>query len=193
MPLRPASAVRKPSPVVSPGRPSGTLPTSPTCRDSGERGVGRGGARSNEPRRVSGPRRLPAIPKHAHDPSRDHLRRLHAAPERACRSARPFRRVPPAHACLGTARRGQIDDRPADRRGRQPPVCRRPRAAARPRFSSPADLRRAAELRPHLYRRYAETEQRIGHTLSPSGIPLPELTGISPVSGRDDPTGLERA
>ena len=47
-------------------------------------------------------------------------------------------------------------------------------------FSSPEDLRRAAELRPELYRRYAEIERRIGHTLSPSGIPLPELTGISP-------------
>ena len=47
-------------------------------------------------------------------------------------------------------------------------------------FSSPEDLRRAAELRPELYRRYAELERRIGHTLSPSGIPLPELTDISP-------------
>ena len=47
-------------------------------------------------------------------------------------------------------------------------------------FSSPEDLRRAAELRPELYRRYVEIERRIGHTLSPSGIPLPELTGISP-------------
>ena len=45
-------------------------------------------------------------------------------------------------------------------------------------FSSPRDLRRAAELRPALYRRYAQIEQRIGHTLSPSGTPLPELTGI---------------
>ena len=47
-------------------------------------------------------------------------------------------------------------------------------------FSSPEDLRRAAELRPELYRRYADIERRIHHTLSPSGIPLPELTGISP-------------
>jgi len=47
-------------------------------------------------------------------------------------------------------------------------------------FSSPADLRRAGELRPDLYRRYAATERRIGHTLSPSGVPLPELTGIPP-------------
>ena len=47
-------------------------------------------------------------------------------------------------------------------------------------FSSPEDLRRAAELRPELYRTYAQLERRIGHTLSPSGIPLSELTGISP-------------
>ena len=45
-------------------------------------------------------------------------------------------------------------------------------------FSSRFDLRRAAELRPALYRRYAALEKRIGHTLSPSGVPLPELTGI---------------
>ena len=63
-------------------------------------------------------------------------------------------------------------------------------------FSSPGDLRRAAELRPGLYRRYAELEQRIGHTLSPSGTPLPELTGIppqAPTTGSEDPTGLSRA
>ena len=39
-------------------------------------------------------------------------------------------------------------------------------------FSSPADLHRAAQLGPNLYRRYAETERRIGHTLSPSGAPM---------------------
>ena len=61
-------------------------------------------------------------------------------------------------------------------------------------FSSPRDLRRAAELRPDLYRCYAQIERRIGHTLSPSGIPLPELTGIPP--DRPDPedlAGLNRA
>ena len=47
-------------------------------------------------------------------------------------------------------------------------------------FSSPRDLRRAAELRPARYARYAQIEQRIGHTLSPSGTPLPELTDIPP-------------
>ena len=45
-------------------------------------------------------------------------------------------------------------------------------------FSSPEDLRRAAELSPDLYRKYAELEKRIDHTLSPSRIPLPDLTGI---------------
>ena len=45
-------------------------------------------------------------------------------------------------------------------------------------FSSRSDMRRAAELRPPLYKKYAELEKRIGHTLSPTGIPLPELTGI---------------
>ena len=45
-------------------------------------------------------------------------------------------------------------------------------------FSSKSDICRAAELRPDLYRRYAALEERIGHTLSPSGVPLPRLTGI---------------
>ena len=60
-------------------------------------------------------------------------------------------------------------------------------------FSSPGDLRTAAELRPGLYRRYAQTERRIGHTLSPTGRPLPELTGIVPARRPEDPTGLDRA
>ena len=45
-------------------------------------------------------------------------------------------------------------------------------------LASRADLRRAAELRPELYRRYVELEARISHTLSPSRVPLPQLTGI---------------
>ena len=45
-------------------------------------------------------------------------------------------------------------------------------------FSSPEDLRQAAELRPGLYRRYAQTETRIGHTLSPTRRYLSEITGI---------------
>ena len=61
-------------------------------------------------------------------------------------------------------------------------------------LASRADLRRAAELRPALYRTYVELERRIGHTLSPSRIPLPELTGVSPAAVRcDDPTGLDCA
>ena len=45
-------------------------------------------------------------------------------------------------------------------------------------LASRQDLRRAAELRPDLYRRYASLERRLGHTLSPSRLPLPEVTGI---------------
>ena len=45
-------------------------------------------------------------------------------------------------------------------------------------FSSPDQLRCATELRPELYRRYAALERRIGHTLSPSRVPLTQLTGI---------------
>ena len=60
-------------------------------------------------------------------------------------------------------------------------------------FSAPRDFRTAAELRPELYRRYAQTERRIGHTLSPTGRPLPELTGIVPTRRLEDPTGLDRA
>ena len=45
-------------------------------------------------------------------------------------------------------------------------------------MASRADLRTAARLQPALYARYSDLERRIGHTLSPSGVPLPELTGI---------------
>ena len=45
-------------------------------------------------------------------------------------------------------------------------------------LASRADLRRAAELRLDLYRTYAELERRIGHTLSPTCRPLPEVTGV---------------
>ena len=47
-------------------------------------------------------------------------------------------------------------------------------------FGSSSAMRRAAELRPGLYKKYTEIEKRIGHTLSPSGVPLPEITGIPP-------------
>jgi len=53
-------------------------------------------------------------------------------------------------------------------------------------MASRADLRTAARLQPRLYRAYAALERRIGHTLSPSGIPLPELTGV-PLPGTDSP------
>ncbi len=45
-------------------------------------------------------------------------------------------------------------------------------------LASRKDLRRAAELRPALYRKYAHLEQRIGHTLSPTRAPLPAVTGV---------------
>ena len=45
-------------------------------------------------------------------------------------------------------------------------------------LASRADLRRAAELRPGLYRQYVDLERRIGHTLSPTRLPLPQLTGV---------------
>ena len=51
-------------------------------------------------------------------------------------------------------------------------------------FSSRSDLRRAAELRPDLYAKYARLERRIAHTLSPTRKYLPELTGI-PVESAD--------
>ena len=59
-------------------------------------------------------------------------------------------------------------------------------------LASRADLRRAAELRPKLYRTYAALERRIGHTLSPVGRPLPEVTGVPPAARGDfeDLTGL---
>ena len=62
-------------------------------------------------------------------------------------------------------------------------------------FSSRSDLRRAAELRPDLYAKYALLERRIAHTLSPTRKYLPELTGIpadSAVSTLPRPRGLKR-
>ena len=53
-------------------------------------------------------------------------------------------------------------------------------------MASRADLHTAAQLQPALYARYVALEKRIGHTLSPSGIPLSELTGI-PVQQTGDP------
>ena len=45
-------------------------------------------------------------------------------------------------------------------------------------LASRSDLRRAAELRPGLYRKYVDLERRIRHTLSPSRVSLPQLTGV---------------
>ena len=47
-------------------------------------------------------------------------------------------------------------------------------------FGSRSDLATAARLRPDLYRRYADLERKLGHTLSPSRQTLPEITGIRP-------------
>lgn len=41
-----------------------------------------------------------------------------------------------------------------------------------------ADLCTAAKLRPNLYRKYVELEQRIGHTMSMDGTSLEQVTGI---------------
>lgn len=46
-------------------------------------------------------------------------------------------------------------------------------------MASQADLTTAARLKPDLYRRYVETEQRLGFTLSMSRKTLPQITGIA--------------
>lgn len=46
-------------------------------------------------------------------------------------------------------------------------------------MASRADLTTAARLRPALYRRYVETERRLGFTLSPSRMPLEQITGVA--------------
>ncbi len=51
-------------------------------------------------------------------------------------------------------------------------------------MASRADLRTAAQLQPALCRTYAALERRIGHTLSPSGVPLSDLTGV-PIPSAD--------
>lgn len=45
-------------------------------------------------------------------------------------------------------------------------------------YACDSDLTTAARLRPELYRRYVETEHRIGFTLSMSLRTLPEITGV---------------
>lgn len=46
-------------------------------------------------------------------------------------------------------------------------------------MASACDLTTSAKLNPDLYRRYVETEKRIGHTLSMSGKGLEEITGVA--------------
>ena len=45
-------------------------------------------------------------------------------------------------------------------------------------MASRTDLRTAAQLQPALYARYVALERRIDHTLSPTRVPLPALTGV---------------
>ena len=86
-------------------------------------------------------------------PTRHHLRGLHPALERARRSAHPPGRGPPADSCLGPARSGQIDDRPAGRGGLQPPLRRHPRALSRPRRSTRNSVARRHRPHPLVVRR----------------------------------------
>ena len=51
-------------------------------------------------------------------------------------------------------------------------------------MASRADLATAARLQPELYREYCALERRIGHTLSPSGVPLPEITAVPASHGK---------
>jgi len=46
-------------------------------------------------------------------------------------------------------------------------------------MASKADLTTAARLRPDLYARYVATEKRLGFTLSPSRVPLEQITGVA--------------
>ena len=60
-------------------------------------------------------------------------------------------------------------------------------------LASRSDLRRAAGLRPELYRACADLEQRVGHTLSPARVPLPVLTSVTPTAAvrAEIATGLD--
>ena len=49
-------------------------------------------------------------------------------------------------------------------------------------MASKCDMTTAARLRPNLYRKYVCLERELGHTLSPSRVPLPKLTGVDPES-----------
>lgn len=45
-------------------------------------------------------------------------------------------------------------------------------------MASKADLTTAAKLRPDLYRKYVAMERRINHTMSMSGVPIEQVTGV---------------
>ena len=142
-----------------------------------------GGAKAEDP---GGPLRpIPAIPEHAHDRPRHHLRRLHAAPQRTRRHPRTPGRGPPADPGMGTARRRQERHCPAGRRRCRPPVCRRPRASARPRRSP----------------RHPVARQRRPHPLGATGFPaahgrsrpLAHQPGGAAVRGADGASGAVSA
>ena len=81
-------------------------PCAPRARPAAQRaraGLGRGEGRASR----GCPRRLPAFPEPAHDRSRHHLRRLHAAPERTRGHARTSGRGPTTGDCLGAPRAGR--------------------------------------------------------------------------------------
>ena len=110
-----------------------------------ERGGGPGDVRAPG---EGGPRHLPAIPEHADDPSRDHLRRLHAQARRACRHPQGPGRGQAARDGLGTARLRQERNRAAGRRRGRPHLLRRPRAAPRSRRSEGDSLARPGQPHP---------------------------------------------
>ena len=133
---RPAAPAFRAPPRRSPDRRLTAGPSRsgrvPRTAESGSGAAG--GAKAGCPGRASAP--ISRHSEHAHDRSRHHLRRLHAAPERARSTLALLVEARQALYCLGTARSGEIDDRPAGRGRREPPVCRRPRAPARPRGSA---------------------------------------------------------
>ena len=59
-------------------------------------------------------------------------------------------------------------------------------------LASRAGLHRAAELRPDHYCTYTELERRIGHTLPPTRLPPPDVTGVplATDAGPDELDGL---
>ena len=88
--------------AVSPLTPHRVSPLPPTPESRVGRSTGAvDGAQAGPDRTVSPPFRSPV-----HDPTRNHLRGLHAPPERARRHAHAAGRGPPAGHCLGASRLG---------------------------------------------------------------------------------------